>query len=272
MRAASLRKDSKANAMEATLTPPAPGSDTQANGTATTFENDDFEAMIRRRFPRVFQPDTPGAIRHQRERAQARERDVRTRRLRKLLDEVGCRYHSATLDNFRVEDDAQRPAIQSLRQYAAAMPARVDAGEGVVLLGPAGTGKDHLLVGLARLALLDWGLTVRAVDGMTLYSRLRDGIATGRPESAIIGPLVSAGVLLVSDPIPPAGGLTDYQRGILFAIVDERYRAMRPTWATINVTTGTEADDRLGASIVDRLRHGALVVRCNWPTFRRAAE
>ena len=77
-------------------------------------------------------------------------------------------------------------------------------------------------------------------------------------------------MLVLSDPVPPKGELSDYSESILYRIVDARYITMKPTWTTMNVASGEEADRRLGAPIVDRLRHGALCLSCDWPSFRTA--
>jgi DNA replication protein DnaC len=77
-------------------------------------------------------------------------------------------------------------------------------------------------------------------------------------------------VLAISDPTPPLGELSDYQRSMLFRVVDRRYRDLRPTWVTINAADSAEAERKIAPNIIDRLAHGALVLRCNWPSYRRA--
>jgi hypothetical protein len=36
------------------------------------------------------------------------------------------------------------------------------------------------------------------------------------------------------------------------------------------VAGGSEADDRLGSQIVDRLKHDALAIFTDWPSYRKA--
>jgi hypothetical protein len=52
--------------------------------------------------------------------------------------------------------------------------------------------------------------------------------------------------------------------------VDYRYSHRKPIWLTLNVADGAEAELRMGAQTVDRLRDGALVLFCNWPSYRKA--
>jgi hypothetical protein len=56
---------------------------------------------------------------------------------------------------------------------------------------------------------------------------------------------------------------------MLFRAIDARYRDYRPTWVTINVGGGDEAEDRMGMQLVDRLRDRAVSIHCNWPSHRK---
>lgn len=76
-------------------------------------------------------------------------------------------------------------------------------------------------------------------------------------------------MLAISDPTPPLGEVrSDWQRSLLFRIVDRRYRDLKPTWVTINAASAEEAEKRLTPNIIDRLSHDAVIVRCNWKSFR----
>ncbi len=57
---------------------------------------------------------------------------------------------------------------------------------------------------------------------------------------------------------------------MMFRIVDKRYRENRPTWLTLNVSSGAEAAERIGVQTYDRLRHSAMGLFCNWPSYRKA--
>lgn len=192
----------------------------------------------------------------------------RRERVAALLAAAGPRYRQATLDNFVVEHAEQRAVLEALRQYAQRGREHVLQGRGIVLFGPPGTGKDHLLVALGRMAA-GGGFTVRWVNGLELFRQLREAISDDLRESQVIRRYTRADVLILSDPVPPSGRLSDYQATMLYHLVDERYRSMRPTWVSLNVASGTEADERLGAATVDRLRHAALCLFCRWPSYRR---
>jgi DNA replication protein DnaC len=191
--------------------------------------------------------------------------------LDKLDAQIGPRYRGATIDTYNVEHDGQKEIVAALRDYGQNISERIKAGVGIVLNGPSGTGKDHLLVALARHAIRSEA-TVSWQNGQSLLGTFRDRFSQRhpRPEEDLIDEFTAANVLVLSDPVPPKGELSDYSESILYRIVDARYITMKPTWTTMNVASGEEADRRLGAPIVDRLRHGALCLSCDWPSYRTA--
>ena len=189
--------------------------------------------------------------------------------LERLDKAVGPRYRGATLDTYKVTNDAQRAVVAALRGYADDTRSKARAGCGVVLFGSVGTGKDHLLIALARIAIERHAADVEWIRGADLFGQFRDAMDTDTAEEFIIAPLVKVGVLILSDPIPAAGSVTPFQADILLRIIDERYRAMRPTWVALNVACGAEADQRLGAQVADRMRDGALCLFCKWESYRR---
>ena len=142
------------------------------------------------------------------------------------------------------------------------------AGTNLLLIGPPGTGKDHLLCGLAS-ELIPRGLRVRWANGADLFAQFRDLIDLAKPEGPLLDAHAEADVLMLSDPMPPVGVVTAHQRELLFRIIDRRYRSRRPIWATLNAKDGSEVAERLSPNIADRLADGAVVIPCNWPSHRR---
>jgi len=185
---------------------------------------------------------------------------------------MGKRYARCRLDNYAIEHNAQRPIVEALRDYAARFPEVRERGAGVVLFGPPGTGKDHLLAGLAWEVFDKHRVAPMFAHGLDLFGDVRDRIGSDEQEGEIIARFGRAAVLVLSDPLPPRGALTDWQAGVLLRILDRRYRMMLPTWVSMNVANGAEADERLGAQAVDRLKDGAVVGWCSWPSYRRVAE
>jgi DNA replication protein DnaC len=192
------------------------------------------------------------------------------RRFEKLMDEVGIRYRRCTLDSFVASTAEQKKVFTAVRDYRDTMPDRLKAGQGLVLFGPSGTGKDHLMVSLLRDLVVTHWETAKWLNGVGLYSMFRDSMDTGMPEAAIVSKLAAPTVLVLSDPQPPIGSLTPFQAQCLFQVVDERYRRGKATWVTMNAASGADAEAKIGVATVDRFRDGALTLFCNWPSYRKA--
>lgn len=231
--------------------------------------------------------EIPESDEDRRERLRCAELAARFRRWDGIAGKLGRRYGDCSLDGkgltlgvrFECSNAAQRAALDMLLQFEAELPAHVKAGRGLILFGPVGTGKDHLLAAMLRSAVLRHGLSVEWLNGLDLYGLIRDRMDTGAPstwercersEEDLVRSLAQPMILAISDPLPPAGDASPFNLQMLLRVIDRRYRHMLPTWLTLNAANGQDAEERLSAPIVDRLRHGALGVYCNWPSYRTA--
>jgi DNA replication protein DnaC len=199
-------------------------------------------------------------------------------RWRELVADRGSRYHSASFESYEAASPEQQAAVAKARTYATEINDRVKRGQNLIFVGPRGTGKDHLAMAVARYAL-EANIQVEWHSGMDIFRDFRDamrdkekGESEYRTEKKLIRDLRSPTVLWISDPMPPTGALTEWQQGVLYSIVDERYNHRRATWITINAANAGEAAASLGAATQDRLRHDACVIECKWASYRRASE
>lgn len=166
----------------------------------------------------------------------------------------------------------KRNAVDKVAGYLDELKANVLAGRNVLFFGAKGTGKDHLMVGMLREAV-SAGAVCRWWDGMTLYSELRRFVREKQSESVLLKKLIEADIVAISDPLPPRGAsITEFVADFMFRLTDGRYRRKRPTWVTENVATKEEAEQRLSPQIHDRLRDGALQIRCSWESYRKSDE
>lgn len=192
------------------------------------------------------------------------ERFVKTR---------GVRYENCTFENYAADTPVKASAVEKLKAYARD-PSNITTGNGVILFGPRGTGKDHLVTALARQVVETCGASIEWVNGLDLYGAFRDAFSerATKSEREVIATYTKPDVLYVSDPLPPIGALSEFQMGSLFRILDSRYCNCKTTWITVNVQDGAELDARLGPQNGDRLRDGALAIYCNWPSHRKAIQ
>lgn len=190
---------------------------------------------------------------------------------RALASVLGPRYapERVSLDCYEIYHPAQQRAVDQLRATMATWPRSLREGCGIVLIGPPGTGKDHLLAAAAYEAICQHGMSCGWVSGLELAGRLRDLVGSKREtEGSLLESYIAPNILVVSDPLPPSGEITAYIQTALMRLIDARYRALKPTWMSVNAESADDAAARLGVPAFDRIREGAAVIQCYWPSFR----
>lgn len=205
-------------------------------------------------------------------------------RYQRLRAAVGELYAGCTLENYELYDDRQRAVHERLTRWVENLSGSISNGQGLLLWGPIGTGKDHLICAAMWTALLIHRFDIDWVEGTRLHQRLRHlgddwesecNIiyqytqsflpARGEWEKDIVG---APQILAISDPIPLGRSLAPRGTDVLFSIIDQRYRKGFSTWATLNVTTVAEVEQRAPAGLIDRLRDKALMLKCDWQSMR----
>jgi DNA replication protein DnaC len=186
---------------------------------------------------------------------------------------IGRRYHGCTFDNFKTgpkEEAKKTAALQSCAEYTMNFREHFNAGRSLILVGPKGTGKDHLLTATIKRIADNFGKPGRVVfrDGLKLFSEFRAAFNTETTEQAIVDKYIAPTLLAISDPLPPRGTLSEHEQRMLLRIVDGRYREARPLALTINAVNRQEISDRMGAQACDRIFDCAVVVRCVWESYR----
>ena len=228
----------------------------------------------------------------ERERA-AEERQTAIRRqsaLDYLRSCLGPRYapdRVGDLNKYELYHKDQQAVIQQLRDVNLAE--MTQSGRGLLFLGTVGAGKDHLLATMLYRALREYegaphpGVSrifvapqtfdganqpFAWISGQDLYGKFRDLMDDKMPEQRLVDALSNPTILAISDLIPPIGDPSAWSIAQLYRVIDQRYRAMKPTWATTNALSVDDADAKLTAPIFDRLREKAMILNCFWPSFR----
>lgn len=201
-----------------------------------------------------------------------RERKTRTQaRHDALLERSGLqgRFLDATFANFAADGDVQRKVLKACERFAAEVS--WDSGTGLWLIGPAGTGKTHLGSAMVRHVIEKRDAAAAIFTGREIVRTLRatwrggDADGSGMTEGAVIRDL-GLKPLLVIDEVGVSFG-SEAEIVQLLDIVDLRYKHCRPTVLLSNLVA-KDLKASIGDRTYDRLRDGAQVLACSWPSHR----
>ena len=196
------------------------------------------------------------------ERARAEAERLRGRLI--ASSGLGELYAGASLAGYLPATQMQKEALRACRQWQDAMPA--NRGEGLILSGPCGVGKTHLMAALL-LEGVALGWSVRYV---TVAEMIRSIRATwtdrARSEDELIRELVGVKLLAIDELGVQAG--SESEHGLLHAVIDARLRARRPTLCGTNLSA-QELPGAIGERALDRLRQMCRMVVIDGESFRR---
>lgn len=178
---------------------------------------------------------------------------------------IPARYRECGLKNFDTATEAQRIARAGVNAYLRGFERHGWAP--LAISGQVGTGKTHLACALAN-NLIAYGVSVRYTTMAAMIADIKRAYSTdGMTEASQIERYVSDFELLFLDEADVIRA-TDNDLGLIFAVVNGRYNALRPV-VTISNQPIAALVDFLGARTVDRLGENAVSVVCDWESYRR---
>lgn len=165
------------------------------------------------------------------------------------------RYKDKTLESFEGNEDKVEMAKKS-----------IESGESVFLHGSTGSGKTHLAVALLKKWLhaetiknvvdREYYMSIRFpifLPSVDLFFELKSSFdKSGDSESDIINKYVSTPLLVIDD--IGAEKVSDWSRQVFYLLIDRRYREMKPTILTSNLSLQQIAeviDERISSRICE---------------------
>jgi DNA replication protein DnaC len=149
-------------------------------------------------------------------------------------------------------DHSRAPVYEAVREFAAEVTERLDAGRGLWLMGDVGTGKTSLAMLVSKSAL-EAGRTVAIYSLPRLLARIRRTYDADAGEDSYLDffeRLTSVDLLHIDD--LGAEKRSDWVLEQLYAIVDERYESQRSIVVTTNLDQAA-LEDQIGPRTVSRL-------------------
>lgn len=160
------------------------------------------------------------------------------------------RYKKYTLDSFDPNRSAAaRRGLQVAQDYVANWTENLEDGKGLYFVGPVGTGKTMLAVGIMWELMRKYKVATLFTTAPDLLDNMRKDIGADNDDDYIES--VKRAELLVMDDLG-AERLTEWSEERLFVIVNHRYREGLPTIFTTNVSLD-ETAARLGVRCDSRI-------------------
>ena len=209
-------------------------------------------------------------VQREQDEAEARERERRraewTARVR--MSGIPERFQARTLESFVAETPAQQYALAFAKSFADNFDQARATGRSALFVGKPGTGKTHLAAGIGLQVMREQNRTVLFTTVMRAIRRVKDSWAKGseETESQAVALLASTDLLILDEVGVQFG--SEFERNILFDVLNERYEKRRPSILLSNLDTA-EVTAYLGERVVDRIREdGGERIVFGWDSYR----
>lgn len=178
------------------------------------------------------------------------------------------RFQDRRFKNYEAATPEQQHVLDVARSYAADWETVAKTGRCMVFMGSPGTGKTHLACAIGTHVMHKHSASVLFRTVHQAMRGVRDTWVKGstRSESDAVAELVKPSLLILDEVGIQSG--SDWEKTILFDILNERYQSRKPTLLLTNLLD-EELPQYLGERVIDRLREdGGQIVAFGWESHR----
>jgi DNA replication protein DnaC len=196
-------------------------------------------------------------------RKKQREFDARFRSVR-----IGKRYQDLSFDDYHPSCPQAERVRDACRRYVETFSDRLAAGDGLLMLGNPGTGKNHLAACVCR-GVVEAGFSALHTTALKLVRRIKETWRSGATETEqeAINSFLLPDVLVVDEIGIQFGSAAELL--LLFEVLNDRYSDRRPTVLLSNLGQ-SELEAYLGPQIIDRFHEGkSAMLEFSWESYRR---
>lgn len=182
---------------------------------------------------------------------------------------IPARFASKSFTEYRCATQQQEANLATCRGYAQHFTSHAAAGRCLALLGNPGTGKTHLAAAIARHLINRLGVTAvyRTVGSLLQYVKGSYDRGADYSEAQAFASLVEPALLIIDE--VGATKPTEFEQATLFAVINGRYEALRPTVVISNLFP-VDLREVLGERSFDRLSEaGGIVLVFDWASVRK---
>lgn len=169
---------------------------------------------------------------------------------------IGKRYHGCIIENFDGSESVKRICREIAKNPA-----------DLFLTGNPGTGKTHLVAGIVRELILAGKIfkitnpkrstaIFKTVPDLLLNIRATYNKSGGKDEETVVDDLSSVPLLILDD--LGSERPSEWVTTTLYTIIDSRYREMKPTIVTTNLSL-SQIESQLHGRIASRLSAGKII-------------
>ena len=179
---------------------------------------------------------------------------------------IGEALPAADLEGF-VERPGTEDAYAAVMEYVKNLPDMIEKGQGLIIVGPPGCGKSHLVSAVAN-KVREAGYSVLFERAPKLLMRLRSAYNSKSRvcELELFEALGRVDLLVIDD--LGAEKRTDWSEQTIYTVIDERYASGRATLITTNLSL-EELEEKVGERTMDRLIGSCRIIENRASSYRQ---